>query len=129
MSAQKTLSQISIAAVALVVVSLPAFAQTDNVAKTDKDTDTTAIVAVNVERVAPTFEVKSEDSQKPAPKFSAAKFMQAVQQAQAMSETPVVTINSSEAFQLVPAPATKSNTVKGVTFVPSRGPKFPWQVF
>jgi hypothetical protein len=128
MSAQKTLSQIAVAAVALFIVSLPAFAQTDNVvAKTDKDTDTTAIVAVNIERLAPTFEVKNEDNQKPAPKFSAAKFMQAVQE----TSTPanVVTIYSSSAFQLVPAPATKSNTVKGITFVPSRGPKFPWQVF
>lgn len=114
---------------ALFIVSLSASAQTDNVAKTDKDTDTSAIVAVNVERLAPSFEVKNEDNQKTSPKFSAAKFMQAVQDSVTMPETPVVTITSSSAFQLVPAPTTKSNTVKGVTFVPSRGPKFPWQVF
>ena len=119
MSAQKTLSQLSVAAVALLVMSLPCFAQTDN-AKMEKDSDATA-VAINFERIASPFEVKSEDNQKPAPKFSAAQFMQAVQ------ESPSITRKS--AFELVPAPNTKNNTWKGITFVPSRGPKFPWQVF
>ena len=126
MSAQKTLSQLSVAAVALLVVSLPCFAQTDNSAKTERDSDATstigATVAINIERLASPFEVKSDDTQKPAPKFSAAQFMQAVQ------ESPAVTIKSTSPFELVPAPATRSNTVKGITFVPSRGPKFPWQV-
>jgi len=31
--------------------------------------------------------------------------------------------------ELVPAPNTKNNAWKGITFVPSRGPRFPWQVF
>jgi len=121
MSAQKTLSQLSVAAVALLVVSLPCFAQTDNMAKNDKDTDATATVAIHVERLASPFEVKSEDNKKPAPKFTAAQFMQAV------DDSPAVTIASSSAFKLVPAPTTTDN--KAVTFVPSRGPKFPWQVF
>jgi len=123
MSAQKTLSQLSVAAVALLVVSLPCFAQTDNLAKTDKDSDTHSTVAINIERLASPFEVKSEDTQKPAPKFSAAQFMQAAQ------ESSAVTIKSSSAFELVPAPKTNNNTVKAITFVPSRGPKYPWQVF
>jgi hypothetical protein len=122
MSAQKTLSQLSVAAVALLVMSLPCFAQTDNAAKLEKDSDTTTI-AINFERVASPFEVKGEDNQKPAPKLSAAQFMQAAQ------ESPSITIKSSSAFELVPAPNTKNNTWKGITFVPSRGPKFPWQVF
>ena len=123
MSAQKTLSQLSVAAVALLVVSLPCFAQTDSSAKSERDSDNTTTVAINIERLASPFEVKSEDTQKPAPKFTAAQFMQAAQQ------SPAVTIKSSSAFELVPAPATRSNTVKGFTFVASRGPKFPWQVF
>ncbi len=122
MSAQKTLSQLSVAAVALLVMSLPCFAQSDNAAKMEKDSDTTTI-AINFERIASPFEVKGEDNEKPAPKFSAAQFMQAVQ------ESPSITIKSSSAFELVPAPNTKNNTWKGITFVPSRGPRFPWQVF
>jgi hypothetical protein len=123
MSTQKTLSQLSVAAVDLLVVSLPCFAQTDNVAKTERDSDTTATVAINIERLASPFEAKSEDTQKPAPKFSAAQFMQAVQ------ESPSVTIKTSSAFELVPAPTTRNNTWKGITFVPSRAPRYPWQVF
>src|SRR5678816_219905 len=110
MSAQKTLSQLSVAAVALLVVSLPCFAQTDNLAKTEKDNDAIstigATVSINVDRLASPFEVKrevkSEDNQKPAPKFSAAQFMQAAEQ------SPAVTIKSSSVFQLVPAPSTRS---------------------
>jgi len=119
MSAQKTLSQLSVAAVALLVVSLPCFAQTDNAVKNENDTNAT--VAIHVDRLPSPFEVKSDNNQKPAPKFSAAQLMQAVQ------ESPAVTIKSSSAFQLVPAPSSSNN--KRVTFVPSRGPKYPWQVF
>ena len=121
MSAQKTPSQISVAAVALFVVSLPCFAQTDNAAKNEGDTNAT-VAAVNIKHLPSPFEAKSDDNRKPAPKFAAAQFMQAVQ------ESPAVTIKSSSAFQLVPAPSSGS-TARSVTFVPSRGPKYPWQVF
>ena len=121
MSAQKTLSQLSVAAVALLVVSLPCFAQTDNAARNENDTNAT--VAIHVDRLPSPFEAKSDDNQKAAPKFAAAQFMQAVQ------ESPAVTIKSSSAFQLVPAPGASNKTLKGMTFVPSRGPKYPWQVF
>jgi len=127
MSAQKTFSQLSIAAVVLFVVSLPCMAQTDSIASERNNTaEATPVVAVNTVKSTPSlltedksvFEVKQ-----PAPKFSAAQFMQAA------SESMVVTAKPSVSFQPVGLPsdlkAKKSHTVHGITFVPSRGQTLP----
>lgn len=127
MSAQKTFSQLSIAAVVLFVVSLPCMAQTDSIASDKTNSaEATSVVAVNTVRATRSlltddksvFEVKQ-----PAPKFSAAQFMQAA------SESPVVTAKPSVSFQPVGVPsdlkAKKSHTVHGITFVPSRGQQLP----
>jgi hypothetical protein len=123
MSAPKTLSQISLAAVALLIVSIPSFAQTET---TDKNnaasvTDSSAVVAVNRESV--TRESRIEANGAPAadtkaPKFSADKFMQAV------DESPNVTIKSSSVFRPVPNNFERKSSSR-ITFVPSVKPAAP----
>jgi len=123
MSAQKTFSQLSIAAVVLFVVSIPCLAQTDSIAS-EKSAEATPVVALNIAatmRSLPTEERSVFEAKQKAPKFSAAQFMQGV------SESPVV--KPSITFQPVAVPngleEKKSHTVNGIQFVPSRGQKLP----
>ena len=121
MSAQKTFSQLSIAAVVLFVVSIPCLAQTDSIASEKSNTaEATPVVAVNTTRSLPMEERSVFEAKQKAPKFSAAQFMQA-------AESPVVSAKPSVTFQPVVSPneVKKSHTVNGVTFVPSRGQKLP----
>lgn len=122
MSAQKTFSQLSIAAVVLFIVSIPCLAQTDSTTS-EKSAEATPVVAVNIASATHSllteeksvFEVKQK-----APKFSAAQFMQAANEPavkQSINFQPVVVPNGVE--------AKKSHTVNGITFVPSRGQKLP----
>ena len=123
MSAQKTLSQLSLAAVALLVVAIPSFAQTETTDKTSAAsvTDSSAIVAVNRESVARESKVETAaaaDTNTRAPKFSADKFMQSV------NEVPSVTIKSSSVFRPVPNNFERKNSSR-ITFVPSVKPAAP----
>ena len=123
MSAQKTFSQLSIAAVVLFVVSIPCLAQTDSITN-EKSVESTPVVAVNTTsatRSLPTEEKSVFEVKQKAPKFSAAQFMQAANEAPAVKQSinlePVAVPSSVE--------AKKSHTVNGVTFVPSRGQQLP----
>lgn len=123
MSAQKTLSQLSLAAVALFVVAIPSFAQTETTDKTSAAsvTDSSAIVAVNRESVRRESVVETAavaDTKTKAPKFSADKFMQSV------SESPNVTIKSSSVFRPVANNFEHKNSSR-ITFVPSVKPAAP----
>ena len=123
MSAQKTFSQLSIAAVVLFVVSIPCLAQTDSITTPEKSVESTPVVAVNTTsatRSLPTEEKSVFEVKQKAPKFSAAQFMQAANEAPAVKQS----IN----FQPVTVPSSvekKSHTVNGITFVPSRGQQLP----
>ena len=123
MSAQKTLSQLSLAAVALLVVSMPSFAQTETTDKTNaaSATDSSAVVAVNRERVTgeSRIEVPAADTNIKTPKFSADKFMNAV------NESPNVTIKSSSVFHPAAPKFDTSDSARRVTFVPSTKPAAP----
>ena len=122
MSAQKTFSQLSIAAVVLFVVSIPCLAQTDSITSSEKSVESTPVVAVNTvsaTRSLPTEEKSVFEVKQKAPKFSAAQFI-------AATEAPVV--KQSINFEPAAVPSSvekKSHTVNGVTFVPSRGQKLP----
>ncbi|HEU4770277.1 MAG TPA: hypothetical protein VFS77_23125 [Pyrinomonadaceae bacterium] len=120
MSAQKTFSQLSIAAVVLFIVSIPCLAQTDSITS-EKSAEATPVVAVNI--ASATHSLPAEEKsvfavKQKAPKFSAAQFMQAANEPavkQSISFQPVVVPNEEK----------KSHTVNGITFVPSRGQKLP----
>ena len=89
MSAQKTFSQLSIAAVVLFVVSIPCLAQTDSITN-EKSVEPTTVVAVNTTsatRSLPTEEKSVFESKQKAPKFSAAQFMQAANEAPAVKQS------------------------------------------
>lgn len=123
MSAQKTLSQLSLAGVALLVVSLPCFAQTETTDKTSAAsvTDSSAIVAVNRESVTreSVVETAGADTNTKAPKFSADKFMQSV------NASPVTTIKRSSVF-LPPTPKfDDKSSARRITCVPSVKPAAP----
>ena len=122
MSAQKTLSQISLAAVALLVVALPSFAQTE----TDRTsaasaTDNSTVVAVNRESESrvDAKRVSSADTTVKAPKFSAHMFVKPV------NEPPAVTIKSSSVFRPATPKFNTSDSARRVTFVPSTKPAAP----
>lgn len=126
MSAQKRLSQISVAAIALVVVALPCFAQTEN----DKSnaasvTDSSAVVAVNRESLTPESRIEAKivakaDTKTKAPKFSAGTFVKAA------SDAPAATSITSLSFEPVAVPERLERKQSGgITFVPSVGSKLP----
>lgn len=125
MSAQKRLSQLSIAAVALLVVAVPGFAQSekDSVAGVS---DTSATVAVNRENVTRESRVEEKrvaeaDTNTKAPKFSATMFVKAA------VEAPAATAKTSVSFQPLADrfERKESRPVNGVTFVASRGQTLP----
>jgi len=123
MSAQKTLSQLSLAAIALLVVAIPSFAQTETTDKTSAAsvTDSSAVVAVNRESATRESVVEKAavaDTNTKAPKFSADKFMQSV------NESPNVTIKSSSVFRPMPNNFERKNSSR-ITFVPSVKPAAP----
>src|SRR5688500_13525550 len=125
MSAQKRLSQLSIAAVVLLVVSVPAFAQTESTAKNTAAgvSDNSAIVAVNRESVTGESRVEEKrvadaDVNSKAPKFSATMFVKAASEATAKPSIffhPV-----ADRFE-----RKESRPVNGITFVASRGQTLP----
>ena len=129
MSAQKRLSQLSVAAVALLVVALPCFAQTETVTN-DNDkttavsvTDTNSAVAVNREKATRESRIEAKsmtnaDTKTKAPKFSASTFVKAATEAPAtMSKT---------TFEPVAVPDSLERKQSGsITFLPSVGSKLP----
>jgi|SRR6185503_3643027 len=130
MSAQKTLSQLSFAAIALVIAAIPCFAQTDSVV-TPTETTSNEIAAVNYARRTisqPESVVVAEAKvDRKQATFSATRFMQAVNtpasfEMKLNSSTPTIVLNDLDAEKLaVERPASS----KRITFVPSRGQRIP----
>ena len=134
MSAQKTISQLSFAVIALFIAAIPCFAQTEAIAvRTDQVTavslnsnDETAVV----KKVRRTDSYRSESaivadakSSQKQPAFSATKFMQAVTERISLAaslenrSTPTIVLNNFDTTKFdVKKPASKR-----ITFVPSKG--------
>lgn len=128
MSAQKRLSQLSVAGITLLVVALPCFAQNDPAEKNSaaSETDASAIVAVNRESVTRESRVEAKsvvgaDTKTKAPKFSANTFLKAADEARVVGSTTTVSFQPvADRFE-----RKQSGPVNGVTFVASRGQKLP----
>ena len=129
MTIQKQLSHLSFAAIMLVFAALPALAQTgsaDNqtaVVTTSNSVASEQVAAVRTDRVSvPTIVVTPpvNTNEKPQPSFSATQFIKSV--------TASAEISNSTAFEFttIEKPRTETSS-KSITFVPSRGPKLPWQ--
>ena len=134
MSAQKTISQLSFAVIALFIVAIPCFAQTEAVAVR---TEQATAVSLNskdeiaaVKKVRRTDSYRSESavvadakSSQKQPAFSATKFMQAVTERVSLAaslenrSTPTIVLNNFDTTKFdVEKPASKR-----ITFVPSKG--------
>ena len=129
MSAQKTLSQLSFAAIALVIAAIPCFAQTDSVA-TPTETNSNQIATNYARRASSRSEsvvaAEAKVDQKQTT-FSAARFMQAVNSPASFettlnSSTPTIVLNDLDVEKLA---LEKSASSKRITFVPSRGQRIP----
>ena len=134
MTIQKQLSHLSFAAIMLVFAALPALAQTgavDNqtaVVTTSNLVQSEQIAALRKERSSiPTKEstivIAPARTEKQQPSFSVNQFMK--------SATEPAIINDSTAFEFTnvekSGQAFNESSSKRITFVPSRGPKMPWQ--
>src|SRR5215813_1360749 len=131
MTIQKQLSHLSFAAIMLVFAALPALAQTaavDNqtaVATTSNLAKADQMAAIRKALLStPTNEatiVVAPAVTEKQPSFSLNQFMKSASE-------PAV-INDSKVFELssLEKPGFNETSSKTVNFVPSRGPKWPWQ--
>jgi hypothetical protein len=118
------------AATVLFVASVSGFAQSES-AKSPSEVSGVEVVAVNkTPRTIDLFSTKSAATVKKAAAkkdngFSAAKFMEAARESVASTPvTPEYRFDSN----VKSADFDNSTTSKSVVFVPSRGPKYPFQV-
>ena len=122
MTIQKQISHLSFAAIILVFATLPALAQTGST-----DNQTVVATALRKDRVSipakeSTVAVAPVVTEK-RPTFSANQFTKFATESAVISDRKVLDFtsleNSLKAFD--------ETSTKRITFVPSRGPKFPWQ--
>ena len=134
MSAQKTLSQLSFAAIALLIAAIPCFAQT-NSARTEQAgspslSSSNQVAVVNHLRRSTAYSresvVVAEGKHNPK-QFSATKFMQALNATESAmtkssSPTPTIVDNTLDSCDIdLDKPEAPSN----ITFVPSKGQRIP----
>jgi hypothetical protein len=138
MSTQKRLSHLSIAAAALLTVAVPAFAQTKSAdSATELTTSSRQVVAFNSERIVNPFDSLNRTSESvsglatsaaPAnPKLMASQF--SINESNlgfTKPQSKSYEIRFDEANNQLSADTLSGSSAKGLTFVPSRGPKFPW---
>ena|SRR5262245_50184276 len=136
MATQKRLSHLSIAAAALLTVAVPSFAQTKSAdSATEATTSARQVVAFNSERIANPFD-NSENvtgvatNAAPAqPKLTASQFsVNGNNLGFTKPESKVSEIRFDGSHNQPNAVNNSDSSTKGVSFVPSRGPKYPWQV-
>ena len=130
MTIQKQLSHLSFAAIMLVFAALPALAQTgsvDNqtaVVTTSNLFESDQVAALRKDRLSiPTREstiVVAPAVTAKQPSFSMTQFMKSANEPVAISDSTV------SAFTSIEKPS-KETSSKTISFVPSRGPKYPWQ--
>jgi hypothetical protein len=130
MTIQKQLSHLSFAAIMLVFAALPALAQTgsvDNqsaVATTSNLVESGQVAALRKDHLSiPAKEstiVVAPALTEQQPSFSVNQFMK--------SATEPAVISDSTVFEFTNVETPRKASSKGITFVPSRGPKLPWQI-
>jgi hypothetical protein len=133
MTIQKQLSHLSFAAIMLVFAALPALAQTgsaDNqtaVAVTLNSVAPDQLAALRKDRVSvPKKEspiVVAPASTEKQPSFSMNQFVKSATEPAVISDSKVLANTSLD----TPSKAFTDSSSKSINFVPSRGPKFPWQ--
>ena len=122
MTIQKQLSHLSFAAIMLVFAALPALAQTGSV-----DNQTAVATALHRNHLSipakeSTIVVAPATTEK-QPSFSATQFMKSVTEPAVVTDGKVFEFTSLEK----PGKTFNQTSPKSNTFVPSRGPKLPWQ--
>jgi len=140
MSTQKRLSHLSIAAAALLTVAVPTFAQTKS-ADSGSEVTTSArqVVAFNSERIPNPFDRLTRPSENVSglttsatptkPKLTASQFsVKGNNLGFTKPQSNSNEIRFEDSTNQWSTANASSSADKGVTFVPSRGPKFPWQV-
>ena len=131
MTIQKHISHLSFAAIMLVFAALPVLAQTgtvDNqtaVATTSNLVQLDQLASLRKNRVSiPSKEspvvVAPAFTEKRQPSFSATQFMKSATEPAVISDSKVLEFTSLE------KPRNETSS-KAINFVPSRGPKLPWQ--
>ena len=133
MTIQNQLSHLSFAAIMLVFAALPALAQTgsvDNqtaVASTSNLIESNQVAALRKDRPSiPTKEstiVVAPASTEKQPSFSVTQFMKSATEPAVISDSTVFEFTSLEK----PGKDFNQTSPKAINFVPSRGPKLPWQ--
>ena len=131
MTIQKQLSHLSFAAIMLVFAALPALAQTGSVDNQTAMGTTSNLVASDQmaafrkERLSiPTKEspiVVAPSTTEKQPSFSISQFIKSASEPAAISESTAFEFTSIE------KPRFNETSAKTIDFVPSRGPKLPWQ--
>jgi len=132
MTIQKQLSHLSFAAIMLVFAALPALAQTgsaDNqtaVATTSTSVELAEVAALRKDRSVPAKEstiVVAPANTEKQPAFSLTQFVKSAGEPAMISDSKVLELTSLEK----PSKAFSETASKSIYFVPSRGPKLPWQ--
>ena len=133
MTIQKQLSHLSFAAIIFVFATLPALAQTgsaDNqtaVATTSNLIESDQVAALRKDRLSiPTKEstiVVTPAITEKQPSFSMTQFMKSATEPAVISDTAASAFTSVEKT----SKAFSATSSKTINFVPSRGPKYPWQ--
>ena len=134
MTTQKQLSHLSFAAIMLVFAALPVLAQTgsvDNqtaVATTSNSIESDQVAALRKDRLSiPTKEstiVVAPAITEKQPSFSVTQFMKSATEPTAISDSTVFGFTNVEKQRA----AFNETSSKAINFVPSRGPKLPWQL-
>lgn len=135
MTIQKQISHLSFAAIMLVFATLPALAQTGSVDNQTAVATTSKIVAFG-DVAALRDTLRKDRASIPAkestivfapaitekqPLFSLNQFVKSVTKPAAIDDSTVFTLTNLE------KPRFDETSPKAITFVPSRGPKMPWQ--
>ena len=134
MTIQKQLSHLSFAAIMLVFAALPALAQTASVDNQNAVATTSNLVAsgqmaalrknrLSILTKESTIVVAPAITEKQQPSFSINQFMKSATEPTAISDSTMFEFTNVEK----PGKAFNETSSKAITFVPSRGPKLPWQ--
>ena len=133
MAIQKQLSHLSFAAIMLVFAALPALAQTGSVDNQNAVATTSNLVQADqmaalrkVRLSIPTKEsniVVAPAITEKQPSFSVTQFMKSATEPAAIGDSTAFEFSSVEK----PGSAFSDTSSKSIQFVPSRGPKLPWQ--
>ena len=120
MTIQKQLSHLSFAAIMLVFAALPALAKTGSVDNQTAVATTLHRNHLSIPAKESTIVVAPAVTEK-QPSFSATQFMKSATEPAVITDSKVFGSTSLE------KPRFNETSPKSITFVPSRGPKLPWQ--